>query len=220
MVNWGILRVERRARTAAHMLTQPATPSDRVTRPPDPNALAEQLIKPRDGLPPVNDWDPPFCGDMDLRITRDGSWHYLGTPIGRQALVRLFSTVLRRDPDGDFYLVTPVEKVRIRVDDAPFLAVGLEVDGEGESRRLTFVTNVGDRVTADAAHPLRVETADDGEPAPYLRVRDRLDALVSRAVYFELAELGHARAANDGIDFGVWSCGCFFSLGRLDEAPE
>ncbi len=202
------------------MLTQPATPSDRVTRQPDPSALADQLIRPREGLPPVHAWDPPFCGDMDLRIARDGSWHYLGTPIGRQALVRLFSTVLRRDADDHYYLVTPVEKVRIRVDDAPFVAVALEVDGEGEAQCLTFVTNVGDRVTADAAHPLRVETSEDGEPAPYLRVRDRLDALVSRAVFFELAELGHARAADAGIEFGVWSSGCFFSLGRLDEPPE
>lgn len=188
-----------------------------MTRPPDPNTLAEQLRKPRRGLPPVNDWNPPFCGDLDLRIARDGSWHYLGSPIGRQALVRLFATVLRHDTDGDFYLVTPVEKVRIRVDDAPFVAVALEVDGEDEQRRLTFVTNVGDRVTADAAHPLRVEFTADGEPAPYVRVRDRLDALVSRAVYFELAELGSARPAGDGLDFGVWSCGCFFPLGRLDD---
>ncbi len=190
--------------------------------PPAPavDRLAEQLIRPRKGLPPVNDWDPPFCGDMDLRIARDGSWHYLGTPIGRQALVRLFSTVLRRDPDGGFYLVTPVEKVRIRVDDAPFVAVGLEVEGTGEAQHLTFVTNVGDRVTADAAHPLRVEFAADGEPAPYVRVRDRLDALVSRAVYFDLAELGHARAGPAGVEFGVWSSGCFFGLGHLDEAPE
>jgi hypothetical protein len=198
------------------MLPHPAIASDNVTREPDPNALAEQLIRPREGLPPVNEWDPPFCGDMDLRIARDGSWHYLGSPIGRQALVRLFSTVLRRDDDGAYYLVTPVEKVRITVDDAPFVAVGLEVEGDGQERRLCFVTNVGDRVVADAAHPLRVTFADDGEPAPYVRVRDRLDALVSRAVYFELAELGCARAADDGVDFGVWSSGCFFPLGRLE----
>ena len=191
-----------------------------MTRQPDPNALAEQLRKPHEGLPPVNDWNPPFCGDMDMRIARDGNWHYLGSPIGRQALVRLFSTVLRRDEDGEYYLVTPVEKVRIRVDDAPFVAIAVEVEGDGDQRQLTFVTNVGDRVTADAAHPLRVEFTDDGEPAPYVRVRDRLDALISRSVYFELAELGHARAAGHGIDFGVWSCGCFFSLGRLeDDAP-
>lgn len=202
------------------MLTQPATPSDRVTRQPDPNTLAEQLIRPREGLPPVNDWNPPFCGDMDMRIARDGSWHYLGTPIGRQALVRLFSTVLRRDEDAHYYLVTPVEKVRISVDDAPFVAVGLEVEGTGEAQCLTFVTNVGDRVTADDAHPIRVEHSEAGEPAPYVRVRDRLDALISRAIYFELAELGHARAGDDGVDFGVWSNGRFFSLGHLDEAPE
>jgi hypothetical protein len=188
-----------------------------VTRQPDPNTLAEQLRKPRRGLPPVNEWDPPFCGDLDLRIARDGSWHYLGSPIGRQALVRLFATVLRRDADGAFYLVTPVEKVRIRVDDAPFVAVAVEVEGDAEQRRLTFVTNVGDRVTADAAHPLRVEFTADGSPAPYVLVRDRLDALIARAVYFELAELGCARATADGMEFGVWSSGYFFALGRLDD---
>lgn len=190
-----------------------------MTRQPDPKTLAEQLRKPRQGLPPVNEWDPPFCGDLDLRIARDGSWHYLGSPIGRQALVRLFATVLRRDADGEFYLVTPVEKVRIRVEDAPFIAVAVEVEVEGdaEQRRLTFVTNVGDRVTADAAHPLRVELRADGTPAPYVRVRDRLDALVARSVYFELAELGCARAVADGMEFGVWSCGSFFVLGRLDD---
>ena len=188
-----------------------------MTRQPDANALAEQLRKPRKGLPPVNDWNPPFCGDMDMRIARDGSWHYLGSPIGRQALVRLFSTVLRRDEDDAYYLVTPVEKVRIVVDDAPFVAVGLEVEGDGDQRRLTFVTNVGDRVTADAAHPLRVEFTDDGQPAPYVRVRDRLEALISRAVYFDLAELGSVRSDDDGTEFGIWSCGCFFPLGSLEE---
>jgi len=191
-----------------------------VTRQSDSNALAEQLRKPRKGLPPVNDWNPPFCGDMDMRIAHDGSWHYLGSPIGRQALVRLFSTVLRRDEDGEYYLVTPVEKVRIQVDDAPFVAIAVEINGDGEQRQLTFVTNVGDRVTADAAHPLRVEFTDDGEPAPYVRIRDRLDALISRAVYFELAELGTARVVSDSVDFGVWSSGCFFPLGRLDEEQD
>jgi len=191
-----------------------------VTRQSDPNALAEQLRKPRKGLPPVNDWNPPFCGDMDMRIARDGSWHYLGSPIGRQALVRLFATVLRRDEDGEYYLVTPVEKVRIQVDDAPFVAIAVEINGDGDQRQLTFVTNVGDRVIADAAHPLRVEFTDDGEPAPYVRIRDRLDALISRAVYFELAELGSARVVSDGVDFGVWSSGCFFPLGRLDEEQD
>lgn len=202
------------------MLPQPAWRGDRVSSTPDPNALAAQLRAPRRGLPPVNDWNPPFCGDMDLRIARDGSWHYLGSPIGRLALVRLFATVLRRDADGDYYLVTPVEKVRIRVDDAPFVAVDVEVDGAGEAQQLTFVTNVGDRVTADAAHPLRVAFDDDGNPAPYVRVRDRLEALISRAVYFELAELGHVRAGEDGLDFGVWSGGRFFPLGRLDHAAD
>lgn len=163
------------------------------------------------GLPPVHLWNPPFCGDLDLRIKRDGSWHYMNSPIGRERLVRLFSTVLRHDDDGKFYLVTPVEKIGIIVDDAPFVAVAMRVDGEGRSQMLTFRTNVGDEVVADAAHPLRFEVDEvTGEPSPYVLVRDRLEALINRAVFYDLVEVGAAHEIDGRSWFGVWSSGVFF----------
>ncbi|WP_417317394.1 DUF1285 domain-containing protein [Emcibacter sp.] len=162
------------------------------------------------GLPPVHKWNPEFCGDIDMEIRRDGSWYYMGTPIARPAMVKLFSTILRHDEDGKYYLVTPVEKVGIRVEDRPFVAVELQKEGEGEEQILHFRTNLDDYVTADADHPLRVETdPETGEPSPYLLVRDRLEALISRPVYYELADMALER---DGA-FGVWSAGQFFILG-------
>ena len=156
---------------------------------------------------------------MDLRIARNGVWHHEGTPIQREALVRLFASILRRDEDGHYYLVTPVEKWRIRVDDAPFLAIRLDTTGAGHQQRLIFTTNVGDLVTAGPDHPLIVEyRIPGGEPAPYIHVRGRLRALLSRAVFLELVELGEERRTVDGRDYGVWSQGQFFSLGQLDEA--
>lgn len=185
---------------------------------PDPAILAAQLNANRP-LPPVDRWNPPLLGDMDLRITRDGVWHHEGTPIQREALVRLFASILRRDEDGHYYLVTPVEKWRIRVDDAPFLAIRLDATGAGHEQRLIFTTNVGDLVTAGPDHPLIVEyRIPGGEPAPYIHVRGRLRALLSRAVFLELVELGEERRTADGRDYGVWSQGQFFSLGQLDEA--
>lgn len=165
-------------------------------------------------LPPVHKWNPPFCGDMDIRIARDGTWHYLGSPIGRMGLVTLFASVLRRDPDGEYYLVTPAEKVRIRVDDAPFLAVAMEVHGSGQDARLSFRTSLGDEVNADAEHPIRVETDPaTGQPSPYILVRDRLEALIGRAVFYDLVAL----AEDDGNGMlGVWSGGIRFPLGRAD----
>lgn len=162
------------------------------------------------GLPPVHKWNPPFCGDIDMRIARDGAWYYMGTPIGRKPMVRLFSTILRRDDDDKYYLVTPVEKVGIRVDDAPFLAVELAAAGAGRDQTLTFRTNVDDYVTADADHPIRVEIdGDSGEPAPYILVRDRLEALIARAVFYDLVDLAEER---QGI-LGIWSSGQFFAIG-------
>lgn len=152
------------------------------------------------------------CGDFGIRILRDGTWLYHGSPIGRKPLVRLFSTVLRRDDDG-FWLVTPVERGRIEVDDAPFTAVEMTVEGTGAAQRLTFRTNVDDTVTADAAHPLRVALAPDGEPSPYVLVRDRLEALIVRAVYYDLVELGEERLVDGEERYGVWSAGTFFLLG-------
>lgn len=159
-------------------------------------------------LPPVEKWNPPHCGSIPMRIARDGTWHYMGTPIGRPRMVRLFSTVLRKDP-GEFVLVTPVERVAIEVEDAPFLAVTLDVEGTGAAQRLSFTTNVGDQVTADADHPIRViENAETGEPSPYVLVRGALEARIARAVFYELADLAVEHEGR----LGVWSGGVFFAL--------
>lgn len=157
-------------------------------------------------------------GDIDMRIARDGTWYYHGSPIARKPLVRLFSTVLRREGDGDYYLVTPVEKCRIEVEDAPFIAVELTVAGEGAEQSLEFRTNLDDRVVADAAHPIRVshDPASD-EPRPYVLVRAGLEALISRPVYYELVALGVEREVDGDYLYGVWSEAIFFSLGRLSE---
>ena len=165
------------------------------------------------GLPPVERWNPPFCGDIDMEIRADGTWFYLGTPIGRAPLVRLFSTVLRKDEDGKTYLVTPVEKVGIRVADAPFLAVEMNASGEGAAQVLTFRTNVGDVVEAGAEHPLRfVIAGENSELKPYLLVRGRLEALVSRAVMYDLVELGET-VEIDGVPmFSVRSGGVVFPV--------
>jgi hypothetical protein len=191
---------------------EPMSPS-----PLDPAVLANRLPTDRP-LPPVERWNPPFSGEMNLRIARDGVWSHEGTPFQREALVRLFASILRGDADGHYYLVTPVEKWRIQVDDAPFLAVRLDATGQGRNQRLTFTTNVGDVIVAGPAHPLTVEyRTPGGEPAPYLHVRGRLRALLTRAVFLELAELGEERPDARGRDYGVWSQGRFFSLGRLDD---
>ncbi len=167
-------------------------------------------------LPPVHEWDPPFCGDLDMRIARDGTWFYLGTPIGRPALVRLFSTILRKDGDK-YVLVTPVEKVGITVDDAPFVAVDFERDGAGEGQNLRFETNVGDHVTAGPDHPIRVERdPETGEPSPYVHVRAGLEALIDRKSFYRLVEIGERR---DGW-FGLWSDGAFFAMIPEAELPE
>lgn len=162
------------------------------------------------GLPPVHLWNPPFCGDLDMRIKRDGTWHYLASPIGRERLVRLFSTVLRRDGD-DYFLVTPVEKIGITVDDVPFLAVAMKVEGHGQEQVLSFTTSVGDDVRVDKEHPLRfVVDGKTGEPAPYVLMRGRLEALINRAVFYDLVELGVEEKVDGDMWFGVWSSGAFY----------
>ncbi len=161
------------------------------------------------GPAPVHLWNPANCGDIDIRIARDGTWFYEGTPIGRPALVRLFSTVLRRDEDG-FWLVTPVEKLRIVVEDAPFLAIGLEREGEA----IRFATNVGDVVEAGPDHPIRVETGADGEPRPYVHVRGALEALIVRPVFYELVAMGEEQGGR----LAVRSGGGAFDLGALEGA--
>ncbi|MHA7968463.1 DUF1285 domain-containing protein [Rhizobium sp. CAU 1783] len=164
-------------------------------------------------LPPVDRWEPPFCGDLDMEIRADGTWFYMGTPIGRAPLVRLFSTVLRKDADGKTYLVTPVEKVGIRVEDAPFLAVEMSVTARDGEQVLTFRTNVGDLVEAGADHALRfVIHGENHELKPYLHVRGRLEALVTRAVMYDLVELGETVEIDGTEMFAVRSGGALFPV--------
>lgn len=155
------------------------------------------------GLPPVEKWNPPYCGELDIRIARDGTWFYMGTPIGRPELVRLFSTILWREED-EYFLVTPVEKVKIQVDDAPFLAIDFElIDGA-----LNFTTLTGDTMIAGAQNPIEVIIAQDGEPAPYIRVRRNLWALIDRKSFYRLVDLGERQ----GGMFGIRSQGEFFPI--------
>lgn len=185
-----------------------------MSNPGKANDLLAQIPKGEaKGLPPVHLWNPDFCGDIDMRIARDGSWFYMGTPIGRKPMVRLFSTIIRRDGD-DYFLVTPVEKVGIRVDDAPFVAVTLQVEGEGEAQVLRFTTNVEDETVAGAEHPLRVELdAQTQAPAPYVHVRANLEALIHRNVFYQLVELAVPREIDGKAWLGVWSSGQFFPIG-------
>jgi hypothetical protein len=170
--------------------------------------------------PPVHLWNPPFCGDLDMRIAADGTWHYLGTPIGRPAMVRLFASVLKRE-DERYFLVTPVEKVGIRVDDAPFLAVEMKQDGAGRDRTLVFRTNVGDVVRCDSEHALRFEpeAGTDGIK-PYLHVRRDLWALVTRALFFDLVALGETRMVEGREQFGIASAGEFFPMAPAAAVAE
>ena len=160
------------------------------------------------GLPPVHLWNPPFCGDLDMRIARDGTWFYLGTPIGRKELVKLFSTILRKDGE-DYFLVTPVEKVGIKVDDAPFVAVDFNPKGDA----LVFVTNVGDEVVASSENPIRVvRDSETGEPSPYILVRSNLEALIDRKSFYRLVDIGEVRTFESTNWFGVVSSGTFFPI--------
>jgi hypothetical protein len=189
---------------------------------PDPAAGLgglEALLKAQasDRLPPVDKWNPPYCGDIGMRIARDGTWFYQGSPIGRKPLVTLFSRVLRKDADGRHYLVTPVEKVDVAVDDAPFLAVEMEVSGAAEGQVLTFRSNVDDVVRCGADHPLRFEAEPgSGGLKPYLLVRGRLEALVTRAIYYDLVELAVEREVAGRELLGVWSGGVFFEMEQLE----
>lgn len=172
-----------------------------------------------DGLrkkPPVHLWNPPFCGQIDMRIARNGSWHYMGSPIPRPAMVKLFASILRREPDDSYVLVTPVEKCAIRVDDAPFLAVEATVAGDSDKRQVVFRTNVDDVVPLDAEHPLRVAiNPGTGEPSPYVLVRDRLEALIARPVYYQLVDMAEERVVDGKAMLGVQSAGKFFALGEV-----
>ena len=190
--------------------------SGQKTVTPDAEGLVASInaVKTR-GLPPVHLWNPPFCGDLDMRIARDGTWFYEGTPIGRPGLVKLFSSILKREGEK-YFLVTPVEKVGIKVDDAPFVAVDFDVAGEATAQTLTFTTQVGDVAVAGDDLPIRVERdAGTGEPSPYILIRSNLEALIDRKSFYRLVDLG---VHHEGW-FGVWSGGAFFGLIPSDELP-
>ncbi|SDL71356.1 hypothetical protein SAMN05661010_02386 [Modicisalibacter muralis] len=176
-------------------------------------------IEPDGKIPPVDQWNPSHCGEMDLVIRADGSWVHEGTPIGRPRLVRLLSTVLRREANGDYCLVTPVEKVRIRVEDHAFLIVDAECEGEGDSSIWWLTTNVGDRVALGESHRLQVSETPQGEPVPEVAVRFGLAARLNRNVYYRLIELAHERKPRDGqalMELGLISDGVWQPLGRID----
>ena len=170
------------------------------------------------GLPPVDKWDPPFCGDIDMRIAVDGTWHYQKTPIGRPALVKLFASVLKREGEK-YFLVTPVEKVGVAVEDAPFLAVEMSVDWK-KQQALTFRTNVDDVVAAGPGHVLRFEQEASGGLRPYLHVRRGLWAKVTRALFYDLVELGDEREVDGHSMFGIASAGEFFPMAEATAVRE
>lgn len=170
----------------------------------------------RKGLPPVERWNPAYCGELDMRIAADGTWHYMGSPINRPALVKLFSTVLRKDPER-YVLVTPVERVGIVVEDAPFLAVEMAVEGEGENRQIAFRTNVDDLVQIGPDHPLRFEQDANGGIKPYVKVRGELWALVTRSLALDLVAMGEEKTVDEAATFGVSAGGAFFSIAPASE---
>jgi len=189
-------------------------------QPPNPAFLADLIDKHRTGDEPAAapkwDFDPNSCGDFNMRIGRDGTWYYHGTPIGRKPMCKLFSTVLRRDDSGNFYLVTPVEAGRIEVDDAPFTAVEVISEGTGKERVITFRTNLDHMVTVGSDNPIRVsDDSESGEPSPYVLVRDNLEALILRPQFYQLVEMAEERVEGDSTVFGIWSSGVFFRLGAV-----
>jgi hypothetical protein len=181
-------------------------------------AAARQASK--KGPAPVHLWNPEFCGDLDMRIARDGTWYYLGTPIGRHELVKLFSSIIRKD-DDQYFLVTPVEKVGITVEDAPFVAIDFEVENTGPNQVLTFMTNVDDTTRAGNLAPIRVERdPTTGEPSPYVLVRANLEALIDRKSFYRLIDLGSHEPHNGESWFGVRSEGVFFPIIPSNELEQ
>lgn len=178
-----------------------------------PYSLLAELEKVKGkGRPPIHLWNPDNVKDIDMVIQQDGTWMYMGSPITRQRLVHLFSTVLLKE-DGEYFLVTPVEKCRIIVEDAPFQAVLLENSGQGKEQVLTFTTDMAEEVTADESHPFRfVINPDSGEPAPYIMVRDGLEAKLTRSVYYQTADLVVSEQFDDTDWLGIWSSGIFFKI--------
>jgi len=184
-----------------------------------PPNLAEIMARLQDAkLPPVDKWNPDFCGDIDMRIARDGTWYYMGSPIGRKRMVKLFSTVIRRDDDR-YFLVTPVEKLGITVDDAPFLAVEADIYDSGPDQSIVFRTNVDDEVVAGPDNPIRVEIdPETAAPSPYVLVRKNLWALIARPVFYQLVDAGEERVIDGRTVLGIASRGQFFVIGSLDAA--
>jgi uncharacterized protein len=183
-------------------------------------AITGALVRAGKGPPPVERWNPPFCGDLDMRIAADGTWFYLKTPIGRPALVKLFASVLKREGDR-YFLVTPVEKCGITVDDAPFLAVELKIEHSDAGRVLHFRTNVDDWVVCGPQHALRFEPeTGTGGLKPYLHVRRDLWAKVTRALFFDLVEIGEERDVDGQAMFGVTSAGAFFPMAPADQVRD
>jgi hypothetical protein len=189
--------------------------SDHLSDPGAADSLAKavaQASKGKKGPPPVHLWNPPYCGDLDIRIARNGMWWYLGTPIGRLELVRLFASVLKLE-DGKYFLVTPVEKIGITVDDAPFVAVDFTAEGSGNSQTLTFETNVGDFTVAGPENPIRVtRDPETGEPSPYVHVRRGLEALIDRKSFYRLVDIGEHAEVDETRWFGLRSGGKFFAI--------
>jgi len=175
--------------------------------------LADSLKDiPKKTLPPVEKWNPPFCGNLDIRISRNGTWFYLGTPIGRPELVKLFSSIIRKD-QGKYFLVTPVEKVGIQVEDAPFVAVDFDLHKRGDTTWLEFTTNVGEKVKAGPKNPIRVQIDEKTqEPSPYILIRRNLEALIDRKSFYRLVDIGVHEKINDQIWYGVRSQDSFFPL--------
>ena len=177
---------------------------------------AAQSYEAGEGVRPVDKWNPPYCGEMDMEIRADGSWWHEGTRITREPLVRLFASILRKDDDGRTYLVTPVEKIGIQVQRAHFLAIRVDRKGAGPDQSLFFTTNMGEVVEAGPDHPIRVETDPETlEPAPFVNVRGRLEAALTRPVFYELVEYAVEETTPGGSQLGVYSNGAFFPLGPV-----
>ncbi len=189
------------------------SPNDQKTAAPSAENLASAVkAASKKGPPPVHLWNPDFCGDLDMRIARDGTWWYLGTPMGRKELVKLFSSIIRKDGE-DYFLVTPVEKVGITVDDAPFVAIDFKASGEGRDQVMTFVTHVDDEAVAGPDNPIRVaRDPETGEPSPYVLIRANLEALIDRKSFYRLVEIGAHEDVEGESWFGVWSSGQFFPI--------
>ncbi len=166
------------------------------------------------GYPPVEKWNPKHCGEIGLEIKSDGTWYYMDSPIGRKRLVNLFARILRKEKDGSYVLVTPVEKIAIKVEDVPFIAVDVDVKGSAKNKILKFTTNTGDTVIASKDYPLRVEIdKNTKEPSPYILVRSNLEAKISRSVFYDLVNIGD----NYDKHFGIWSGGYFFPFMKSSE---